>query len=58
MSSQKSPKKCPRCGSRNLQYEENNRKGRVIAYCNECDYEFEMHVGEKRHSSTADKEER
>lgn len=43
MSAQKSPKKCPRCGSRNLEVESHDRKGRLTVYCSECDYEFELH---------------
>ena len=43
MSAQKKTKKCPRCGSRNVEVEKPDGKGRVTVYCTECDYEFEIH---------------
>ncbi len=42
------PTKCPKCGSRNIQSAEyGSKKKRVVVYCADCDYEFEIRGGVK-----------
>ncbi len=47
MAKNKDLKRCPVCGSRNLQVEGHGGKGRKLVHCAECDHEFELHVGAK-----------
>ncbi|MDD3731888.1 MAG: hypothetical protein PHU88_05890 [candidate division Zixibacteria bacterium] len=43
MSKNISLKICPRCGSRNLQVEEEEGKDRLVVICEDCDEVFELH---------------
>ena len=43
MPKNKSFKSCPRCGSRNLQIEQEEGRDRLLIICEDCDEVFEMH---------------
>ncbi len=49
MNEPKKPKRCPQCGSRNIQLEDYDDEY-VYIYCEDCDESFEIPIGKKPNS--------
>ncbi len=47
MGKKQQPKRCPNCGSRNIQTEGKNRKGRQTFVCEECDEVFDIFMDQE-----------